>query len=102
MCSGCGSSCGACKAVGVVMLILVTVLTLAAAIGLYMVHVTPAGLVFGTTEGSLSIMALLFCLISWKKICKGVCGCCGKGCGGKCAGKEGMCPGCGHNPCTCK
>lgn len=106
MCSGCSGPCAGCKSVKLVLLALVTLLTIAAAIGLYLVHVTPTGLVFGTTEGSLSIIALLACLMSWKKTYKGVCPCTkgGCGCGGKhgCGDEKGMCPGCGHSPCTCK
>ncbi len=94
----CGSSngCGGCKACSVLLAIIFTLTTIAAAIGLYKAHFV-GGMHFGTIEGSLSIFALIASLMAWKKTLMVVCGCgkgaCGAGaCGGKC--------GCGSPNCS--
>lgn len=94
----CGTSnCGGCKTCAVVLAIIFTLTTIAAAIGLYQAHFV-GGIQFGTVEGSLSIFALVASLLAWKKVLMACCGCdagscCGGGCDSAC-GKEGM-AGCG-------
>lgn len=55
---------------------LATICTLAALGGLYKAHVLSSGLVFGTTSGSLSILAVVASLFFLKKTCDGsMCAC---------------------------
>ncbi len=88
----CGtSSCGGCKTCSVVLAIIFTLTTIAAAIGLYQAHFV-GGIQFGTVEGSLSIFALVASLLAWKKVLMACCGCDTSGCGG--------CGGCGDGACS--
>ncbi len=111
-----------CKFFTALVLLLVTLTTVAAAIGVWHTHVMPTGVwVFGTAEGSLSLLVLIVSLMAWLKLFKKMCSCgskmgcgtgsCSCGMGGACmCGKDGMmkegmgakCPVCGKNPCKCK
>jgi len=65
-----------CEWLSVVLTALATICTLAAIVGLYKAHVMSDGLVFGTSMGSLSIVALVFSLVFLKKTCDGcMCDC---------------------------
>jgi hypothetical protein len=97
----CGSSCGCgscvgCKIVTAIVALLVTALTIAALVGVYVTHVTPEGWLFGSLNGSAAIIALLFSLKFWHRLVKKLCPCKKGGCCG------GACPGCGTSPCSCK
>jgi hypothetical protein len=61
--------CSFCETLSVVMTALATICTLAALAGLYKAHVLSGGLTFGTSTGSLSIVALVFSLYLLKKTC---------------------------------
>ena len=87
----CGGPCGVCKAL---VALLTTVTTVATLIGVYMTHVTPEGWMFGSLNGSVAVVAFLLSIMCWLKLVKKLCPC------GKMGG--GMCPGCGHSPCTCR
>ncbi len=58
------------------------VITIAALIGAYMAHVMPDGVVFGTTNGSLSLIAFTAAIVLLGKQmrkccpCGGCCSCC--------------------------
>lgn len=111
MCSGkCSGICGVCKAITGIVLILVTFVTAAAAIGVWHSHVIATGWIFGTAEASLSLLVFLASLMVWLKLFRKMCPCGRMGCGGGCpcgkencsCGKGGMtCPMCKHTPCTC-
>lgn len=58
------------------------VAAIAALIGAYMAHVTPDGLVFGSTNGSLALIAFV---VSMKLLSKQIRCCCP--CGGECSVK---------------
>ena len=87
------SSCGGCKVIVSIVALLTTVTTVATLIGVYMTHVTAEGWMFGTPNGSLSVLAFLVSIMCWLKLVKKMCPC------GK---KGGVCPGCGTSPCSCK
>lgn len=90
-CCGSGHMCGVCKVVGLILGILVLVAMIASLIGLYNAHMVGGVWTFGTTEGSLSLLAFAFAAFVFKK-CMAMCPCRSKG----------MCPGCGKDPCVCK
>ncbi|MEK7591747.1 MAG: hypothetical protein AAB489_06140 [Patescibacteria group bacterium] len=56
---------GVCLALHVVVAILLFVAAVAAVMGVYKSHVLSSGLVFGTTSGSLSLLALSVTLAVW-------------------------------------
>ena len=93
---GCGGGgcCGGCKAICAIVALLTTITTIATLIGVYNTHVTPDGWMFGSLNGSVAIVAFLVSVMCWLKLVKKMCPC-GKKMGG-------MCPGCGHSPCTCQ
>ncbi len=74
------SNCGGCKAIAVVLAIVFTLTTIAAAIGVYKAHFV-GGMQFGTAEGSLALFALIASLLAWKKVLMACCGCEAGGCG---------------------
>ena len=55
--------------------VLLFLATLAAAVGVYKSHFLSSGATFGTTSGSLSIIAFVISLTLWSKA---FCCCCGK------------------------
>ena len=71
---GKGAACVTCGIVGAVHSILAVVCTVAAVIGVYKAHFLTSGAAFGTTSGSLSILALIITLFFVKK-CAGCCSC---------------------------
>ncbi len=87
-CSSCG--CAGCKTAGILSLIVIGLLSIAALVGVYMAHMTAEGMLFGTLEGSLSIVAAIFGVKATSKLCKSVCPCNSKG--GKC---------CDSSDCNC-
>lgn len=58
---------GACMALHAVVAVILFVAAIAAVVGVYKAHVLSSGLAFGTTSGSLSIMALSLVLTCWMK-----------------------------------
>ena len=105
-CCSSGGKCGGCKAILALVCLLVTVLTIAAAIGVYKSHVLPDGWDFGSLNGSLAILTLVVSVMAWLKLVKKLCPC-GKGglcssggCGGGSCGDG--CGACGQSPCNCK
>ena len=78
--------------------LLTTVTTIATLIGVYMTHITPEGWMFGSLNGSVAVIAFLASIMCWLKLVKKMCPCGSKGA----CGAGGMCPGCGHSPCTCR
>lgn len=52
---------------------------LGALVGMYKAHFLGGGMVFGTTSGSLSILAFSVTLTLWAKFMCHCCGCMGKG-----------------------
>lgn len=66
--------CSFCEVWSVVLAALALVCTLAAIAGVYQAHVLSSGLTFGTSTGSLSIIALVISLFLLKKVCDS-CGC---------------------------
>ncbi len=112
MCHGschCGA-CIVCKIVAGLVALVLTLTTIAAVIGVYMTHVSPAGWVFGSTAGSVALVTFILSLMAWFKVVKKMCPCSSKGCGSGCGcgggscdcGDGGKCPGCGKSPCVCK
>jgi ABC-type nickel/cobalt efflux system permease component RcnA len=87
-----GGNCGGCKGITAVVTLLLTVVAIASLLGVYNTHMTAEGWMFGTLNGSVAIIAFTAAIMCWIKLVKKMCPC----------GKSGMCPGCGHNPCTCK
>lgn len=61
--------CSFCEWLSVVLTALATIAALAAVAGLYKAHVLSSGLTFGTSTGSLSIIALVASLLFLKKAC---------------------------------
>ena len=88
----CGTGCGGCKAVKIIVTLLLTATTLATLLGVWKTHSTPSGWMFGTMEGSLAILAFVLSVTIWVKMVKCLCPC----------SKGGMCPGCGQDPCVCR
>ena len=90
-----------CKVMTGIVTLLVTVMTVAALIGVWMTHMTAEGWMFGTPNGSLSVIAFVVSVMCWLKLVKKMCPCGSKGMckDGSCGG---MCPGCGKSPCMCK
>ncbi|MBI3331637.1 hypothetical protein HYZ99_01615 [Candidatus Peregrinibacteria bacterium] len=58
---------GACMALHVVVSVLLFVAAVAAILGVYKAHVLSTGLAFGTTSGSLALVALAIVLHTWMK-----------------------------------
>lgn len=62
-----GALCQICSVCSIVTMVLAALLTLAAIVGVYKAHVLSSGLVFGTSTGSFSIIALVASLALLKK-----------------------------------
>lgn len=73
--------CGACKFFRVIVSVLLLVAVVASAIAMWNTHVLATGFVFGTTEGTLAIIAFAFTLTKFYKVAKRLCTC---GCGDSC------------------
>jgi hypothetical protein len=58
-----GGLCNVCSTTSLVTMVLAVVVTLAAIVGLYKAHVLSSGFTFGTSTGSLSIVALAISLM---------------------------------------
>jgi len=96
----CGGKCLTCKIVGTIIAILGAVLALASLYAVYRVHIGTAN-AFGSTNGSLSIIAAVFALGLAKKGMK-MCPCRSKGCGCGAAGCNcGDGCSCGKENCNC-
>ena len=112
MCPGkCCGGCAGCKVLTGIVAFLTTLTTVAAVIGVWRTHITPAGWVFGTAEGSLALLVFIVSLMVWLKLVKKMCPCnkmgagcpCGgAGCKGECQNGGAKCSMCHHMPCTCK
>lgn len=76
-CGSCCSDgkCGGCKAIITIVAILTTATTVAAAIGVYITHITPEGWMFGTLNSSVAIIAFLASIMCWLKLVKKLCHC---------------------------
>lgn len=59
--------CELCLYVNILISVLATIVAIASLVGVYKAHVLSTGLAFGTTSGSLSILALTFSLFLLKK-----------------------------------
>ncbi len=70
-----GMACAACEALSLVSLVLNAVVTLAALVGVFKAHVLSSGFAFGTSTGSLSIVALVLCLFFLQKTVVTCCSC---------------------------
>ncbi len=73
----------ACKVVAVVVFILMALLAVASLLGVWMTHMGPTGLQFGTPEASLSIIAAAIALMLAKKMMCKMCPCGKKACCGE-------------------
>jgi hypothetical protein len=62
--------CVFCEWLTIILTALSTITSIAAIAGLYKSHVMSDGLVFGTSTGSLSIIALIISLVFLKKTCE--------------------------------
>lgn len=96
-CGSCcsGGRCAGCKFVVVIVALLTTITTVATFIGVWQTHMTAEGWSFGTTNGSLAVIAFVASIMCWLKLVKKICPC-GKGsCGGACSS-------CGTDPCSCR
>ncbi len=62
-----GGLCNVCSATSLITMVLAVVATLASLVGLYKAHVLSSGFTFGTSTGSLSIVALVVSLMLLKK-----------------------------------
>ena len=94
--SGCCQPCVACKVLKALVALVLTLTTIAALLGVWHAHNTPSGWMFGSGDGSLSILALVFSVVLWHKVTKKMCPCQTKCCSG-----GGMCGKCGKDPCAC-
>ncbi len=59
-----------CMALHVVVMLLLLFVAIASGVGIYMAHVTPQGLVFGSPAGSLAILAFVGSILSFIKSLK--------------------------------
>lgn len=62
-----GAMCAFCMSVNIIVSVFAVIGALAAIAGVYKAHVLSTGLAFGTTSGSLSLLALVFSLFLVKK-----------------------------------
>jgi hypothetical protein len=69
-----GAMCQTCTYTSVILSVIAIVASLAALIGAYKAHVLSNGLTFGTTSGSLSLLALAINIHVVQRLCKS-CGC---------------------------
>lgn len=67
------SGCTSCMVTNIVTAVLLLVATVAAAIGVYKAHFLAAGATFGTSNGSLSIIAFVLAVTLCAKSCKMCC-----------------------------
>ncbi len=99
MCHSGSGMCAVCKTIKILVALVFFILALAALAGVYQTHYTPAGFVFGTSDCSFAIIALVASLLAWHKTTKGLCPCSRKSCGTGC-GCGGACA-CGKENCDC-
>jgi len=71
-----GGTCGPCTVVQWVVMALLFLATLAALVGVYKAHFLSTGATFGTTSGSLALVAFTLSLTLWAKSASHCCGCC--------------------------
>ncbi|TSC57726.1 MAG: hypothetical protein Greene041619_971 [Candidatus Peregrinibacteria bacterium Greene0416_19] len=94
--SMCGCSpgmCSACKTIGSLVLLVLTLAAVAALIGVVHTHYVLGSWVFGSMDGSVALITLIVSLLAGYKLMKKMCGC---GCCGS------LCTKCGHDDgCTC-
>ncbi len=76
--SGC---CTVCKTIAALVTLLLTLTTIASAIGVYVNHVGDSGWMFGSMAGSVALITFVVSLVAWFKVFKKMCPC-GKGGGG--------------------
>lgn len=76
----CCCDCGFCKFLRVIVSVLLLLVTIAAGIAVWRTHALPTGWTFGTTEGTLAIIAFAFTLTKCFKTSKKLCPTCGSGC----------------------
>lgn len=69
------SGCTGCGIANYVALVLLAIGTIATVIGVYKAHLLPAGATFGTSNGSLSLIAFVLAVTLLKKTFCGCCGC---------------------------
>lgn len=71
-CCGC-CSCNVCKSFKILVAIVVTLTTIAAIIGVWKTHFLSTGLSFGSMAASLSLIALVYSITTWRKITNRLC-----------------------------
>ena len=103
-CGSCGpcGSCAGCTIIKGICALLVTLLTIAALVGVYKTHMTADGWEFSTLNASVAILASVFSLKVWLHLVKSMCPCNRMMCKDGSCSSGGMCPGCGKSPCMCK
>lgn len=69
------AKCPGCTVIRWVVTVILSLTSLAALIGAYKAHVLAGGATFGTTSGSLSLLALSVTLALWAKCAVCCCGC---------------------------
>lgn len=69
------SGCTGCSVGNILSLVLLAVATVASAIGVYKAHVLSTGATFGTSNGSLSLIAFVLAVTLLHKACRKCCGC---------------------------
>ncbi len=92
-CHGYVYECMVCKIIRGIVLLLLTLTSIAAFIGVWRTHYVGGAWVFGTQEGSIALLVFILSIVLWHKMLKKMCPC------GKMMG--GMCPKCGSDPCMC-
>ncbi len=100
-----GGKCIGCKVVAGVFALLSTLTTLAMLMAVYRTHVMPTGgLMFGSPEGSLAVIAFAASAALWLKVVCKLCPCGSKGMCGAGACDKGACamPGCCKDGSCCK
>lgn len=91
-CSSCSSgSCFGCKIFRLIYAFVLTLIVLAAFVGVWRTHVLANGMVYGTPDGSLALLVFIIALHFWYRTVKVLCPCRSAGC----------CSACGSDPCTC-
>lgn len=67
--------CSGCSSANIVAMVVYLLTTVAAGVGVYKAHMLMAGATFGTSNGSLSLIAFAISISLLHKACKKCCGC---------------------------
>ena len=106
MCCSSGNCCVVCKIVKALVILVLTLTSVAAFIGVWNTHMVNGAWTFGSQEGSLALLVLVVSFSLWGKKLTKMCPCGSKGaCGGCPCGKDNCaCDkgcGCGKENCAC-